>query len=135
MRRKRDVGRIAICDKSMKRDEIEATSNSAIFAVVIFSASAGGNKSRKLGGQEVLVGGGWSRTTVASMETRWSVGEVGSGGGNRCRWIGLVGGRGERWLYQIVSPTDSRGYFTLPVVEVEVKRVVGIFLGSVMKRG
>ena len=73
---------------------MEATSNSPIFEVIIFSGSMGGEKYRKLGGQEVFVGGIMLRTVVASMEALWSGIEVSSGGGRCCRRIGLVGGRG-----------------------------------------
>ena len=55
------------------------------------------------------------RTTVEYMEAQWSGGEVGSGRGHYCHWIGLIGGRGETRSYEIVSPPKLRGSRTLLV--------------------
>ena len=87
-----------ICEKATKRDEMKATSNSLRLAVIIFSGSTGGDESQKSGGQEIFVGGGRLRTTVASMEARWSSGDVGSSGGGCCCQIGVVGKWGETQL-------------------------------------
>ena len=70
-RRKIEVGRSAIYENATKREEMKATSNSLRLVVIIFSRSTGGDESQKSGGQEIFVGGGGSRTTVASMDTRW----------------------------------------------------------------
>ena len=50
---------------------MEATSNSPILSVIIFSRLAGGNELQNPESQEVFVGGGRSQTMVASMEARW----------------------------------------------------------------
>ena len=112
----------AICEKATKREEMEATSNIPILAVIIFSGSTGGDESQKSGGQEVFFGGGRSRTTVASMDAWWSDGEVGSGGGNRCRRISLIDGRGETRSCETVSPPKPRERRTLSVAVVEAKK-------------
>ena len=101
---------------------MEATSNSPRLAVIISSGSTSGDKSQKLGGGEVLLGGGRSQTTVTSMEGPWSGGEVGSGEGHRCHRIGLASGRGDTRSYKIVSPPKPRGFHTLSVAVVEVKK-------------
>ena len=50
------------------------------------------DESSKLGEQEVLVGDGRLRTTVASTDAWWSGRNVGSGGGNHCCQIGINSG-------------------------------------------
>ena len=56
-----------IDEKATKREEMEATSNSLILAVIIFKGSTGGNELQKYRGKEVFVVGGRSWEMVASM--------------------------------------------------------------------
>ena len=100
---------------------MEATSNSPILAVIIFTGLTVGDESQKLGGQEVFVGGGISQTTVASMEVRLSGGEVGRSGRNCCHCIGLVRIWVKMRSYKIVIPTKPRGSRTLLVAVAEAK--------------
>ena len=46
-RKKREIGRSAICEKSTNREETEVTSNITRLAVVIFSGLTGGDKFQK----------------------------------------------------------------------------------------
>ena len=66
--RQREFGCSKILEKEMNREEIKVTSNSLILEVIIFSWLVGDNTFQKMGGQEVLVGGGRSWTRVASMK-------------------------------------------------------------------
>ena len=89
----------AIFEKAKKREEMEATSNSPILVVIVFRGLMGGKELQKSGGQELFVRGGKLQTTVESMEAGWVRGEVGSGRGYHCSYIGLIdrgGGRRSR---------------------------------------
>ena len=101
---------------------MEATSNSPRLAVIIFRWLMGGEEYQKSGGQEVFVGGGRSRTMVASMEVQWSYGEVVGDRGHRCHWIGLIGGQRGTLSYEILSLTKPRGRCNLSVLVVEAKK-------------
>ena len=59
---------------------------------------------------------------VASMEVWWSGGDVGSAGGRCSRQTGLVSGREETHLYEIVSPPKPRRRRTLLLAKTEAKR-------------
>ena len=111
-----------ICEKSTKREEMEASSNSPILAVIIFSRLTGRNESQKLVGQDIFVKCSRLRTMVAYMEARWSGGEVGSGGGDICHWIVLIRSCGDTRSYKIVSPPNPRGRRTLLVTLAEAKK-------------
>ena len=69
-----EVGCSVIFEKTVKREEMDAASNSPICLVIIFSRSAYGDQYQKSGRQEVFVGGSRLRIrkTAASMGVRWS---------------------------------------------------------------